>query len=373
MSQSSTDSAVVGTNGEPELRWNLPIVTCALAAILAPGLFRYFGQLWSREYYQFFPFLLAAVLWFAARQSAGRIRLTGADAGRWWFRGVVFIGAEVAIGGAVIAPDGSPLLAYIGYCLLLVLLYDFWPHRSGSASSLACLLPLLIIVRPPLGYDLKLVVQLQVWTTSAVTRILDVIAVDHIRQGNTIEMISGTRLEVAEACSGVQSFYALLFIAAFIGLAQNYRAVHVILLMALGSFWAFAMNVLRVLSVALADHFLGMDLATGWKHEAVGYAAMVLAIPLLLSTDRLVEFLFGGIPDDPRQYRQVNIFVLLWNYLFGSRKLSDEDKKEFEVRSIREQFAEFPAMAKSTLVVSALLVLTTCTLCSVKEALRILQ
>jgi len=89
-----------------------------------------------------------------------------------------------------------------------------------------------------------------------------------------------------------------------------------LLLMSTAVFWALLMNVGRVLAIAVAQVRFNQDLTTGWQHDAVGYAAMGLAIPFLLSTDRFIQFIFGGIPDDPRKYDRINVFVLAWNWLF---------------------------------------------------------
>jgi hypothetical protein len=54
---------------------------------------------------------------------------------------------------------------------------------------------------------------------------------------------------------------------------------------------------------------------------------MLLAIPFLLSTDRFIQFIFGGIPDDPRKYDRINVFVLAWNWLFTVPAETPNSKK----------------------------------------------
>jgi hypothetical protein len=83
-------------------------------------------------------------------------------------------------------------------------------------------------------------------------------------------------------------------------------------------FWALLMNVTRVMSIAVAQIRFQLDLTSGWQHDAVGYAAMLLAIPFLLSTDRLLQFFFGPIPDDPRKHQKINVLVLGWNWLLAT-------------------------------------------------------
>jgi len=118
-----------------------------------------------------------------------------------------------------------------------------------------------------------------------------------------------------------------MFIAAAIGVYRQYSIVRTALLMGTAIFWALLMNVGRVLAIAVAQVRFNVDLTTGWKHDAVGYVAMGLAIPFLLSTDRFIQFIFGGIPDDPRKYDRINVFVLAWNWLFVVPEESPEAKK----------------------------------------------
>lgn len=345
--------------------WSFPLVIAAVAVLLSPGLMEYFSQLWSKEYYQFFPFLLASVIWFSGQRAAANPNLTEAASYQWWFRGALFLAAETALLLSFMGSNRSPLLFFVAFVAIVFCVSDFWPHRSGLASSLVCVLPLTIIIRPPFDGDQQLIQALQIRTTTAVSLLLDSLQIAHIRVGNVLEMSSGTKLGVAEACSGVQSFYAMLFIAAFIGLSRNYRLIYVVLLMSVGTFWAFAMNVCRVLVVALADVLAGVDLVTGWQHELVGYVTMLLAIPMLLSTDRLLEFIFSGVPDDPAQYRQVNIFVLAWNHLFGSRRLDAESSAQMTPPAFSEQWKSLGVGWRSMYVAAALVITSTAIACSI--------
>jgi len=180
-------------------------------------------------------------------------------------------------------------------------------------------LPMLLIIRPPLSYDEIAIQKLQLLTTRISSDFLNTLHYEHIRQGNIIQPEVGSALLVAEACSGVQSLFTLMFIASFIGIARQYPIVRSLLLIGTAVFWALLMNVFRVLAIAIAQIQFQMDLTTGWKHDVVGYAAMLLAIPFLLSTDKLILFVFDTVADDPRKHQKINVLVLAWNWLFGAR------------------------------------------------------
>ena len=284
-----------------------------LSVAYAPVLIVYLKQLWSREYYQFFPFAFLTTLWFAATRAAGEPDFSGAtprQAGRW----VVLVTAVMlTVLGSL---QGSPWLCYAGYVLHLALLLELW-QEEGSLRRLGyVVLPVLLTVRPPLNLDETAIQKLQMITSQFASKFLSALGIDHILSGNIIQPMKGPALLVEEACSGVQSLFTVMFIASFVGVARQYSLVRSLILISTAVFWALLMNICRVLAIAIAQTQFAVDLTSGWKHDAVGYAAMLLAIPLFLSTDRFLGFLFGGIPDDPRMYEKMNLFVMIWNFLF---------------------------------------------------------
>ncbi|MFM7834752.1 MAG: exosortase/archaeosortase family protein, partial [Planctomycetaceae bacterium] len=172
------------------------------------------------------------------------------------------------------------------------LLLDHWQEEGTGRRLFYLLLPLLLTVRPPLDGDNVAIQKLQLLTSKIASNFLNALEIDHILSGNIIQPMKGPALLVAEACSGVQSLFTVMFIAAFIGASKQYSVVRSLLLISTGVFWALLMNVCRVLAIAIGQVRFDLDLTVGWRHDAVGYAAMLLAIPFMLSTDRFVQFLF---------------------------------------------------------------------------------
>ncbi|MEI7702523.1 MAG: hypothetical protein WCK86_22205, partial [Planctomycetia bacterium] len=72
MSSASPNTRVTSRSGEPLLRWFTPLFygLAALSVLFLPVIFPYLRQLWTREYYQFFPFAIASTLWFAVSRAA---------------------------------------------------------------------------------------------------------------------------------------------------------------------------------------------------------------------------------------------------------------------------------------------------------------
>jgi exosortase len=294
----------------------LIIAVLAISLAFLPVLLRYFSQLWSREHYQFFPFAIAVMTGFAVFRMDARPRFDGKSV-RWSVRGLLF-GTAVALLGVAAVRDPSPLVYFVAYAILITLVLDFFVEQDSCRSLTYVVVPFLLTIRPPRGIDERMMAKLQSLTSSITSQFLNTLQFDHILEGNTIIPLQGPPLGVAEACSGVQSLFTLMFIASVIGVYHRYPMLRIVLLAGSAVFWALLMNVTRVMSIAVAQIRFQLDLTSGWQHDAVGYAAMLLAIPFLLSTDRLLQFFFGPIPDDPRKHQKINVLVLGWNWLLAT-------------------------------------------------------
>jgi hypothetical protein len=93
--------------------------------------------------------------------------------------------------------------------------------------------------------------------------------------------------------------------------------------MATGVFWAGAMNVIRVVGIAIALAYYGIDLTEGWRHDATGLFAFAVSLGALASTDRLLLFVLDRIPPNPLAaywvYAEENWLIRLWNLCVGAR------------------------------------------------------
>ena len=98
--------------------------------------------------------------------------------------------------------------------------------------------------------------------------------------------------------------------------------LHGLLLMASGIFWAGAMNVIRVVGIAIALSHYDVDLTEGWRHDVIGLFAFAVSLGALFSTDRLLRLLLGRIVPNPLAgywvYAEDNRLISLWNLCAGS-------------------------------------------------------
>ncbi len=203
--------------------------------------------------------------------------------------------------------------------LAWLLAWSIHQKDAGHTRTLGYLILLpLMTLRLPLNSDEQVIHWLQRLTTSIASRSLDHLGMLHAREGNVIEF-PGKSFLVAEACSGVQSLFTILFLAAMVICLRRRSIAHTILLMLSGFAFAGIMNVTRVMTIAIAWETHQRDWSVGFTHELLGYCCLGAAAALLMSADAFLGFLFAQVPD-LRGLGPVALFrnpvIAIWNQLF---------------------------------------------------------
>lgn len=163
----------------------------------------------------------------------------------------------------------SPWLAYasaVGLVVAWLLLRGNnlrWKPAVGLSSVLWMTLPF------PAGYDDKLIQFLQRLSSSFTSVILDCIGILHLPEGNVLELAQ-KRLFVDEACSGVDSLYALMAICLCLVLWFRQRLFVAVISLSLVPVWASCGNIVRLVSIVLGLEWLGIDLSHGMQHTILG-------------------------------------------------------------------------------------------------------
>jgi exosortase len=286
----------------------LPYLLVALAHL--PLLVVYFQQLWGRPHYQFFPLVLAAGVYFLWQ--------------RWPLRSAPAVRTRVAAGGLLLLSLPllgcaflwlSPMLAYVS--LLVVLASALL--RLG-VPALGPWLLLWMLVRIPYGQDVALIQWMQRLTTRLSSTALDRLRIEHLADGNVL-LFPHASLFVEEACSGVVSLLAIVACGAILAVWWRRSIVHAACLIGAAVFLAGAMNVVRVVTIALALEKAGVDLSTGWRHETLGLLIFAVSLVGLFSLDRLLGFFLGPIGLNPLasywEDAEANGLVRFWNYFVG--------------------------------------------------------
>lgn len=276
----------------------------ALLAACIPMLVIYFSRMWRLDHYQYFPFAIGAVAWLAWSRSDRYFYAPSRISSLL----LIAVGVLAMIGSWSLRSPWMMSIAFVCYAAACLSVMR-GPHDK---SLLILALPLLLLIRLPLGYDQLLVIQLQHLTTMMSSLLLDVLSIPHAVTRNVIEL-PNRELFVAEACSGIQSVFTMAFLSTLI-VAINRRKLWlapfyliIALILAAGG------NVLRVTMVAVADQWMSLDLASGWAHDILGYTTLAISAFFLWSFDGMIMTLMhvtGTTSDEQPD----NPILHLWNW-----------------------------------------------------------
>lgn len=256
-----------------------------------PLLLLHSQALWARPHYQFFPFLFlgAAVLALRPRSPvvaspASPRECALAVSGCW----LLFTAAVLL---------RSPWLGAVSALLTLGAGIFAFGGRSLVGRLAPAWLLLWLAIPPPFGLDQHLIQYLQALTAGWSSPLLDALGVYHLPTGNVIE-VPGRELLIDEACSGIQSLFAILACTLFFVLWVERHPIPAVVLLLSAIFWVVLANVLRVVVIASLLVHGQMDWTAGWRHEALGLVTFILALVLTASTDSLLRFLTTGLASD---------------------------------------------------------------------------
>lgn len=202
-----------------------------------------------------------------------------------WLGGVALIVLSLAV--LVVGVLGAELfltrLSFIGVLAGLV-----W-FLGGRASLRALAFPLafllLMIPLPALIFN-KIAFPLQLFASQAGAGALELAGVPVFREGNILQLAT-TKLEVAEACSGIRSLVSLLTLAIVLGQFSLQRRWTRVALALAAVPVAIVTNAMRVAGTGLAAHFWSPEVAEGVYHAFSGWAVFALAFAALLAAQRL--------------------------------------------------------------------------------------
>lgn len=157
-----------------------------------------------------------------------------------------------------------------------------WAHLRMLMFPLALLaltIPLPAIVAGQLTLPLQLV------ASKAAESALTTFNVPILRDGNVLVLPNGV-LQVAEACSGIRSLFALLTLTLIAARSLERRAGARIAIVASAVPIAVAANAVRVTATALAAYWFGTGIATGPLHEFGGFVLFLAALACVMAVAR---------------------------------------------------------------------------------------
>ncbi len=295
------------------------LVLCLIG--LAPLLALQAHHLWTRPHFQFFPVAWGALALLMRKRA--RIQNVTHQKRKLFGMAIWLLGLISAVGAGQLF---SPWLAHVAAVLSIT---GYGLLRLGNTIAprwLAWSLLLWVTLPLPGEFDGVFISELQRLSASSAGALLDLFGIIHLREGTLIE-IRSQQLFVDEACSGIDSFYALVAIALIILLWQRHVCIVGVFTLLSVPLWAWLGNVIRLLAIVVLLDQYNIDLSRGWKHTALGFATFALSSLFMIATVRTFSLLFQRfsrrhLPNEP------HFFHLLYNELVSypdkpSIRLSD--------------------------------------------------
>ncbi|MCU0718881.1 MAG: exosortase U, partial [Pirellula sp.] len=126
------------------------------------------------------------------------------------------------------------------------------------------------------GYDKKMIQYLQSQSSFAASSVIDVLGIPHLREGNVLQLLD-KRLFVDEACSGVDSLYALMAISLTLVLLMRQKFAVALCALSMVIVWASCGNILRLVCIVLGLKWFNVDLSEGIPHTILGLCVFLIA------------------------------------------------------------------------------------------------
>ena len=258
---------------------------------------------WRTEQEGHGPLIMLAAAWLAWRQ---RDQLRSIEFRPAPFAGWAILLASLLLMAITRSQDllmvevATQIPVLLG-CLLII---GGWPLARVFAFSLA----FLVFSVPPPGWLLDaFTVPLKAWISDIVTNFLYDLGYP-VAQNGVMIMIGSYELMVKDACSGMNSIFALSAIGIFYihEFVRKNMVRKVILILSIIPITIFA-NFFRVLTLVLGAYYMGIDQIEGMFHDLTGIALFVFALLLFFVLDsailgvgylvRTARHRWGGAPD----------------------------------------------------------------------------
>lgn len=261
-------------------------VLVAVVLVLAhlPVLWTYTGSLLDLPHYDFIVLLPLG----AAVLAIERLRGAGTLQPGHWYAFLPLIAFSMAVMSASVVLNSPWLGAISALFALLSVIYGLggWKFTRRMLPVWAFLW---LGVRLPLNLDVDLTTFLQAKAATWASSLLTKMGVLHVLEGNVVE-VPGKRYMVEEACSGIQSLFAVTVCTLFFVLWTRRPWPRSIVLLVCAWGWVLVDNVMRVVGVTVLNSRFGLPVDEGFGHTVFAMCLFAITLALIISTDRLLLF-----------------------------------------------------------------------------------
>jgi exosortase B len=284
-------------SGLIEMLWGPVLLIAAILGAYIPTIRGLIEGPWQTEQEGHGPLIIAASIWLAwqCRHRLLRAQISPAPVAGW----IVMIGGLAVLylarlqQGLITFETASIIPVIVGS----ILIYAGWSALWALAFPIGFLV--FAVPMPDWLVDAA-TVPLKVFISDAVTRVLYAAGYP-VAQNGVMIMIGSYQLLVKDACSGMNSIFALSAIGVFYVYAFRWKEkLRSLVLLAAIVPITIGANFVRVFALVLIAYYGGADLIDGIVHDFTGISLFIVAIILL--------FLFDGL------------LGLFWRAIFGKQQ-----------------------------------------------------
>jgi exosortase len=274
--------------------WQTALLFLLTAWLYAPIVFQLAVQWWQDPNYIhgfFVPAFSLLLLW------EDRARLAALPLKPSWSGLMILLIALAALTVGVLSSE-----FFLPRISLLLLVCGMVVFLAGWEYLLAVSFPLafLILMVPSSTIFGRVTFPLQIVASKTACSLLAMAGVSVVREGNIL-ILPSARMEVAEACSGIQSLFSLVTLAIVYGyLVETKIRVRILLALAAIPISVLA-NALRISATGIVLERWGIEKAQGTFHIFSGWLIFMASLAMLFALHRLLRFLFPSSPKSGRR------------------------------------------------------------------------
>lgn len=239
------------------------------------------GRVLGEERYSHAPLVFCMALYLIWIK---RFEIKDHNAGAW-------IGVAITIfaGVAVMIGELSAIWTIVQYGMLLLCLGLAWTLIGNQIKKiLVPFLHLFLVIPLPYMLDVMLSGKMQLVSSNLGVAMSRLMGLSVYQEGNIIDL-GLYKLQVVEACSGLNYMYPLMTIGLMMGYMYKAPFFARALLFLSSIPISIVMNSMRIAMVAILVNHSGIEAAEGFMHYFEGWVIFVLCIALLLIEAKLMN------------------------------------------------------------------------------------
>jgi exosortase D (VPLPA-CTERM-specific) len=239
------------------------------------------GRVLNEERYSHAPLVFCMALYLIWIK---RFEIKDHNTGAW-----LGVAITVFAGMAVMVGELSAIWTIVQYGMLLLCLGLAWTMIGHQIKKiLVPFLHLFLVIPLPYMFDVMLSGKMQLVSSNLGVMMSRLMGMSVYQEGNVIDL-GVYKLQVVEACSGLNYMYPLMTIGLMMGYMYKAPFFARALLFLSSIPISIVMNSLRIAMVALLVNHSGIEAAEGFMHYFEGWVIFIICIAMLLLEAKLMN------------------------------------------------------------------------------------